>query len=66
MISTIDLPNEGGAPKEMLVTFRVPEGRSLASISTDGQRIPFTGRNQDAALITSKGRRRFEVVADLR
>lgn len=66
MIATIDLPDEDGAPKEMQVTFRVPEGRSLVSISTDGRRIPFTGRNQDAALITSSGRRRFEVVAELR
>ncbi len=66
MIATIDLPDEGGAPTEMQVTFRVPDGRSLVSISTDGRRIPFTGRNKDAALITSNGRRRFEVVAELR
>jgi hypothetical protein len=65
LIATIALPGHSEAPKELQVSFRVPEGKALVSIAANGRESPVVGRNKDAALVTTRGQRRFEVVAKL-
>jgi len=63
LVATVELPAAGSLPKELQVTFRVPEGKTLAGLTVNGTAAGAGGRNKDAALIPVRGRRRFEVVA---
>jgi hypothetical protein len=66
LVATIVLSADGQAPAEIQVSFRVPEGRTLANITANGQQLPLAGSNKDAALISTNGQRRFEIVAQTR
>lgn len=65
LVATIALPAKGDLPKEVHVTFRAPEGRKLASATTNGQSATFSGAHNDAVVVTPNGQRKLEVVAQL-
>ncbi|MGC2636589.1 MAG: Tat pathway signal protein [Acidobacteriaceae bacterium] len=51
--------------ESLRVTFRLPEGKSLASLAVNGKAVAPGGRNKDAALIAPHGIRSFEVAAKM-
>jgi hypothetical protein len=53
-------------PKELQVSFRGPQGRTVASISANGHELSIVGKNKDAALVITGAQRKFEIVAQLR
>lgn len=65
LVATIALPEKGEVPKEIQVTFRAPQGRSLLGLSVNGRKTVPDGRKKDAAVIATAGERRFTVVASL-
>jgi hypothetical protein len=65
LVATIALAERGELPRELQVSFRVPEGKSMASLTVNGKVIAPDGRKKDAALFTTQGERKFEVVATL-
>lgn len=65
LAATVELPAVGSLPKELLVTFRVPEGKTLAGLTVNGAAAEAAGSHKDAAMIAVRGRRRFEVVAQV-
>lgn len=65
IIATIVLPNRGPEPRELQVSFRVPKGRTIVAMAANGRETPVTGKNKDAALISTGGQRKFEAVAKL-
>jgi len=65
LVATIALAERGELPRELQVSFRVPEGKSMASLTVNGKVIAPGGRKKDAALFTTQGERKFEVVATL-
>jgi hypothetical protein len=66
LVATIVLPEDREPAREIQVSFRVPEGRTLANITANGAPTPIVGKNNDAALIATNGQHRFEVVAEVR
>lgn len=64
-VAVIALPAHGAIPQELQVTFRVPQGRSLAGLSVNGRPVAPGGRKKDAALFATAGERHFTVVATL-
>ncbi len=66
LAATITLPADTEPPQEIQVSFRAPEGRTLAGITVNHHETPIVGTHKDAALISTTGQRRFEVVANLR
>jgi hypothetical protein len=66
LVATIALPAQGTAPKELRVSFRAPEERTIASIAANGRGVAIDGKNRDAVLVATGAQRRFEVVAQLR
>jgi hypothetical protein len=52
-------------PENLRVTFRLPEGKSLASMAVNGKPVAPGGRSKDAALIAPQGMRSFEVAAKM-
>jgi hypothetical protein len=52
-------------PDEVRVTFRVPEGKTMASVTVNGRTISPRGRHKDVTLFSPKGVRSFEVVATM-
>jgi hypothetical protein len=65
LVATIALAERGEAPKEIQVSFRLPEGKSLESLTVNGKVIAPGGRKKDAALFATQGERKFEVVATI-
>jgi hypothetical protein len=65
LVATITLAERGELPKELQVSFRLPEGKSLVSLTANGKVIAPGGRRKDAALFATQGERRFEVVATI-
>lgn len=65
MVAKIALPERGELPKEIEVSFRVPEGKTLASVTANGQAISPGGKEKDTAVVKTRGERKFEVVARL-
>ncbi len=63
LAATVTLPEAVRQPRELQVSFRLPEGRSLSSLSVNGAAVQPGGRHKDAAVFAVRGRRRFEVVA---
>lgn len=61
--ATITLPERGSLPKELQVSFRVPAGKTLTALSVNGKTVAPGGRRKDAAVFSTDGERRFEVVA---
>ncbi|MFZ0663721.1 MAG: Tat pathway signal protein [Acidobacteriaceae bacterium] len=62
-VAAIALPEHGELPKQLQVSFRVPEGKTLASLAVNGKTVSPGGIHKDAALFDTRGERRFEVVA---
>jgi hypothetical protein len=65
LVATITLAERGELPKELQVSFRLPEGKSLASLTVNGKVIAPGGRKKDAALFATQGEHKFEVVATI-
>jgi hypothetical protein len=65
LVATIALADRGELPRELQVSFRLPEGKSLVSLTANGKVIAPGGRRKDAALFATQGERRFEVVATI-
>jgi hypothetical protein len=65
LAARIELPRSGNLPKELQVTFRIPQGRSLQSVSVNGHAVTPAGRKQDAAVFDPVGVRSFSVVATM-
>ena len=66
LVATIVLPAQGTRPKELQVSFRAPEGKTIGTLSVNGREVTIAGKNKDAALVVTEAQRRFEVVAQLR
>ncbi|HEX6802962.1 MAG TPA: Tat pathway signal protein [Terriglobales bacterium] len=52
-----------GAPKEIQVKFRVPKKNVLRAATVNGQPAKFTGVHGDTVVVSTDGRKQFEVVA---
>jgi hypothetical protein len=65
LVATVSLAPGGRLPKELHVTFRAPAGKTVASITVNGQPGTLGGMHRDAAVIAPNGARHFEVVAKL-
>jgi hypothetical protein len=65
LAATVHLAPEGPAPRELQVSFRVPEGRKLLKLTVNGRAATPAGRHQDAALFATAGERQFTVIATL-
>src|SRR5262249_40619914 len=63
--ASVTLPVKGTLPEELLVTFRAPEGRKLASVTVNGQSAQFGSHNDAVVIVPKAGQRHFEVVAQL-
>ena len=65
LVATIQLPRSGPLPRELQVTFRVPQGRSLQGLTVNGTAVSPRGRKNDAAVFATAGKRDFTIVAAL-
>ncbi|MGB7135503.1 MAG: Tat pathway signal protein [Acidobacteriaceae bacterium] len=65
LAATIELPRSGPLPKELQVTFRIPQGRSLQGLTVNGHAVSPGGRTQDAAVFATADQRDFTVVATM-
>ena len=63
LAATITMPESNDLPKELQVTFRVPEGKALSALTVNGRAVTPQGRHKDAAIFPTEGTRKFEVVA---
>ncbi|MGB6974250.1 MAG: Tat pathway signal protein [Terracidiphilus sp.] len=63
LVATVSLAAGRPVPRELQVTFRLPENQTLESLSVNGESVQLAGRNRDAALFAAKGKRNFRVVA---
>jgi hypothetical protein len=63
--ATIVFPAKGPLPEELQVSFRLPQGKSLAQLTVNGKTASPGGRHGDAAVFATNGVRRFEVVATM-
>ena len=64
LAATIELP-EKEQPKELQVSFRLPAGKSLGTLTVNGRAVAPAGRHHDAAIFAPGGQRRFEVIATI-
>ena len=65
LVATITLPPSGKLPGELYVAFRAPSGKTVSSVSVNGEVGTLGGVHHDTAVIAPKGHRYFEVVARL-
>jgi hypothetical protein len=65
LVATITLPAKGGLPKELYVSFRVPTGKTITGVTANGTSVILGGVRNEAAIVTTNGQRRFEVIAKL-
>lgn len=65
LMASIGLPRSGQLPKELQVTFRVPQGRFLQGLTVNGHAVSAGGRKNDATIFVTSGERNFTVVATL-
>ena len=65
LVVTITLPIKGDLPKELHVSFRAGNDRTLGSVTVGGKPAKFEGAHHDAVIIRPLGQRTFEVVAQL-
>lgn len=61
----IHLDEKSVPAKEIQVSFRAPEGKTLRRVLAAGKTLPLTGKNRDAVRIATGSQRTFEVVAEL-
>lgn len=62
-VATITLAERGDIPAEILVSFRAPEEKKLAGLTANGKAISPGGKHKDAAVLETRGARKFEVAA---
>ncbi|HKO13675.1 MAG TPA: hypothetical protein VJV22_17025 [Acidobacteriaceae bacterium] len=65
LLATLKFLESRRLPDRVRVTFRVPEGKTLASLALNGRTISPGGRHKDVALFSPEGTRSFEVVATM-
>jgi len=65
LVAKISFPPAGKLPAELHVAFRAPSGKSVSSVSVNGEVGTLGGTHRDTAVIAPNGRRHFEVVARL-
>jgi hypothetical protein len=65
LVATITLPARGDLPKELHVSFRVPAGKRISTATVNGNPLALTGPQNEVAVVSTNGLRRFEVVAQL-
>ncbi len=65
LVATVSMPPTGRLPRELHVTFRVPSGKTINSVTVNGQPGTLGGSHHDAAVIVPNGHRHFEVIAKL-
>jgi hypothetical protein len=65
LAAQIELAATGKIPRELRVSFRLPRGKQLGKITSNGQEVTIGGKHNDAALISTGGKRSFEVVAEI-
>ncbi|MGB6130302.1 MAG: Tat pathway signal protein [Acidobacteriaceae bacterium] len=65
LAATIVLPGAARLPRELQVSFRLPENRTLSGLTVNGAAIQPGGRRKDAAVFAVRGQHRFEVVATM-
>ena len=65
LVATITLPSTGELPKELYVSFRVGNGRTLGGVTANGKPGQFGGPYRDAVILVPNGQRKFEVVTRL-
>jgi hypothetical protein len=65
LVADIDMPKQGILPKELHVSFRLPAGKTLASLTANGSAVTPGGKHQDAAVVAVRGERKFEIVATM-
>ncbi len=63
MAASIALAEQGALPERLQVSFRLPAGKTLASLMVNGKAVPASGRHNDAAVFTTRGERKFAVMA---
>ena len=63
LVATITMPERGELPKELQVSFRVPKGKTISSLTSNGETVSPGGKDKDTAVINPGGKRKFEVVA---
>ncbi|MFZ0302851.1 MAG: Tat pathway signal protein [Terracidiphilus sp.] len=63
LVASVRLPEKGALPEELQVSFRLPTGRQLSSLTVNGRSVKPAGLHNDAALFPAVGERTFEVVA---
>ena len=65
LLAAVRLLEPRRLPDDVRVTFRVPEGKAVASLTVNGRTISPRGRHKDVALFSPEGVRNFEVVATM-
>jgi hypothetical protein len=63
LVATITMPERGALPKELQVSFRVPKGKTISSLTSNGETVSPGGKDKDTAVLKPGGKRKFEVVA---
>jgi hypothetical protein len=63
ILANIVLPDQGELPKMLHVSFRVPSGSTVASMTVNGRTIAPAGRFKDAAVFAAHGERHYQVIA---
>jgi hypothetical protein len=51
LLATVDLQSSKAAPADLHVKFRLPTGKSIQSITVDGNPVEITGPHKDTAAI---------------
>ncbi|MGB9029529.1 MAG: hypothetical protein WCC27_05360 [Acidobacteriaceae bacterium] len=64
LAAVIDLP-EKEQPAELHVSFRLPPDKSMAGLTVNGKTVTPGGRHKDAAIFSTSGQRKFEVIATM-
>jgi hypothetical protein len=65
LMATVTFLESHRQPENVRVTFRAPEGKSLARLTVNGKPVSPAGRHRNAALFSPQGTRSFEVVATM-
>ncbi len=65
LVATITLPERGGHPDFVHITFRAERDRTLRSCAVNGVAAQFEGPHHDAIIIRPGSERRFEAIAQL-
>jgi hypothetical protein len=63
LLATVSLHGTNASPSELQVKFRLPAGKSIQSITSNGKPVEVTGPHKDTAAIKTGGGKHFEVVA---